>query len=73
MSPKGSNYAVAQHYPAMRTLDLIVHIGTKLNRSHLLVGKESSPIPCLGRTTYPGKTRGIVDARPNALLHSGIP
>ena len=39
-----------QCYPAMRTLDLIVHIGTKLNRSHLLVGKESIPIPCLGRT-----------------------
>jgi anaerobic selenocysteine-containing dehydrogenase len=34
----------------MRTLDLAVHIGTKLNRSHLLVGKESFIFPCLGRT-----------------------
>ena len=35
---------------AMRKLDLAVHIGTKLNRSHLLVGKESIMLPCLGRT-----------------------
>jgi hypothetical protein len=34
----------------MRTLDLTMHIGTKLNRSHLLVGKESILIPCLGLT-----------------------
>ena len=32
------------------TLDLAVHIGTKLNRTHLLVGKESILFPCLGRT-----------------------
>jgi anaerobic selenocysteine-containing dehydrogenase len=34
----------------MSTLDLTVHIGTKLNRSHLLVGKQSFIFPCLGRT-----------------------
>src|SRR5579863_5603675 len=51
----GGNFAVAlpdpaQCHRAMRTLDLTVHIGTKLNRSHLLVGKESFVFPCLGRT-----------------------
>ena len=34
----------------MRSLDLAVHIATKLNRSHLLVGKEAIILPCLGRT-----------------------
>jgi molybdopterin-dependent oxidoreductase alpha subunit len=51
----GGNLAVAlpepeRCYKAMRTLDLAVHIGTKLNRSHLLVGKQSFIFPCLGRT-----------------------
>src|SRR6267142_6554632 len=51
----GGNLAVAlpdpaQCYRAMSTLDLTVHIGTKLNRSHLLVGKQSFIFPCLGRT-----------------------
>jgi molybdopterin-dependent oxidoreductase alpha subunit len=40
----------AQSHPAMRKLDLTVHIATKLNRSHLLIGKESIILPCLGRT-----------------------
>jgi len=31
-------------------LDLAAHIATKLNRSHLLVGKQSLILPCLGRT-----------------------
>jgi len=51
----GGNLAVAlpdpkQCFPAMRRLDLTVHINTKLNRSNLLVGKESIILPCLGRT-----------------------
>jgi molybdopterin-dependent oxidoreductase alpha subunit len=51
----GGNLAVAlpdpaQCYRAMATLDLTVHIGTKLNRSHLLAGKQSFLFPCLGRT-----------------------
>jgi len=51
----GGNLAVAlpdpaQCHRAMGTLDLAVHIGTKLNRSHLLVGKQSFIFPCLGRT-----------------------
>jgi len=51
----GGNFAVAlpdsgQSFPAMGKLDLSVHIGTKLNRTHLLVGKETYVFPCLGRT-----------------------
>ncbi|HTJ95395.1 MAG TPA: FdhF/YdeP family oxidoreductase [Pararobbsia sp.] len=51
----GGNFAVALPDPeacfsAMRKLDLTVHINTKLNRNHLLVGKESFIFPCLGRT-----------------------
>jgi molybdopterin-dependent oxidoreductase alpha subunit len=36
--------------PAMRRLDLAVHVATKLNRSHLLIGREAILLPCLGRT-----------------------
>lgn len=51
----GGNLAVAmpdpaQCFAAMRKLDLAVHIATKLNRSHLLIGKDSIILPCLGRT-----------------------
>ena len=51
----GGNFAVAlpdagQSFPAMAKHDLSVHIGTKLNRSHLLVAKETFLFPCLGRT-----------------------
>ena len=51
----GGNFAVAlpdpgQCFPAMGKLDLSVHIATKLNRSHLLVARETFLFPCLGRT-----------------------
>ncbi|MCO4879274.1 FdhF/YdeP family oxidoreductase [Paraburkholderia caribensis] len=51
----GGNFAVAlpdpeASFPAMAGLDLAVHIGTKLNRTHLLVSKETYLFPCLGRT-----------------------
>jgi molybdopterin-dependent oxidoreductase alpha subunit len=51
----GGNLAVAlsdpeQCFKAMRNMDLSVHIATKLNRSHLLIGKDSIILPCLGRT-----------------------
>ncbi|MBX9711107.1 MAG: FdhF/YdeP family oxidoreductase [Xanthobacteraceae bacterium] len=51
----GGNLAVAMSDPdvsfkAMRGLDLAVHIATKLNRSHLLIAKQSIILPCLGRT-----------------------
>lgn len=35
---------------ALRNCDLTVHISTKINRSHLVHGKEALILPCLGRT-----------------------
>jgi molybdopterin-dependent oxidoreductase alpha subunit len=51
----GGNLAVAMSDPeatfaGMRKLDLAVHLATKLNRSHLLIGKTSIVLPVLGRT-----------------------
>lgn len=51
----GGNLAIASPSPqdcieGFRKLDLAVHITTKLNRSHLLIGGESYLLPCLGRT-----------------------
>ena len=51
----GGNLAVAmpdtaETFAAMAKLDLAVHIATKLNRSHLILAKESFILPCLGRT-----------------------
>ncbi|MFD2055443.1 FdhF/YdeP family oxidoreductase [Mesorhizobium calcicola] len=35
---------------ALRKLDLTVQVSTKLNRSHLIHGREALILPCLGRT-----------------------
>ena len=35
---------------AMRNCDLTVHVSTKLNRSHLVHGKEAIILPCLARS-----------------------
>lgn len=51
----GGNLAVALPdseacFPAVKKLELSVHIATKLNRSHLLTAKQTFILPCLGRT-----------------------
>jgi len=51
----GGNLAVAASDPqacfkAFRRLELSVHITTKLNRTHLLTGRATYILPCLGRT-----------------------
>ena len=51
----GGNFAQAtpdtdRTAQAMRNCDLTVHISTKLNRSHLIHGKEALILPCFGRT-----------------------
>ncbi|EBW2650625.1 CbbBc protein [Salmonella enterica subsp. enterica serovar Newport] len=53
----GGNFAVAmpdhkKSFAALKSLELSVHIGTRLNRTHLLAGKETFIFPCLGRTEY---------------------
>ncbi|PNS09473.1 FdhF/YdeP family oxidoreductase [Solilutibacter silvestris] len=63
----GGNLAVALSDPqacfaAMKKLDLSVHIATKLNRSHLLTGKHTFLLPCLGRTE-----RDIQETGPQAV------
>ncbi|AHF79003.1 Formate dehydrogenase oxidoreductase protein [Sodalis praecaptivus] len=51
----GGNLATAMPDPdvtfaAMRKLELVVHMATKLNRSHLLLANDSYLLPVLGRT-----------------------
>ncbi|WP_375788653.1 FdhF/YdeP family oxidoreductase [Bradyrhizobium sp. Pha-3] len=51
----GGNFAAAipdwqLTQAALRSLDLTVHISTKLNRSHLIHGRDALILPCLGRT-----------------------
>ncbi|MFP3515728.1 FdhF/YdeP family oxidoreductase [Pseudomonas sp. SIMBA_077] len=51
----GGNFAQAtpdspRTAQALRNCDLTVQISTKLNRSHLMHGKEALILPCLGRT-----------------------
>ncbi len=51
----GGNFAAAipdwqMTQAALRNLDLTVHVSTKLNRSHLVHGREALILPCLGRT-----------------------
>lgn len=43
---------------AMSKLDLSVRIGTKLNRSDLVVGREALILPCLGRTEIDRQASG---------------
>jgi molybdopterin-dependent oxidoreductase alpha subunit len=51
----GGNFARAVPDPdytsaALRNCDLTVHVSTKLNRSHVVHGKDALILPCLGRT-----------------------
>jgi molybdopterin-dependent oxidoreductase alpha subunit len=51
----GGNFAAATPdsavtEAALREVPLTVHVSTKLNRSHVLPGKRSLILPCLGRT-----------------------
>ena len=47
---------------AMNRLDLTVSVGTKLNHSHLMTGKDAYILPCLGRTEIDRNSRGEVQA-----------
>ena len=51
----GGNFAAAtpdtyETWKALRRCDLTVQVTTKLNRSHLVHGREALILPCLGRT-----------------------
>ena len=42
----------------MRNVDLTVQVSTKLNRSHLVTGREALILPCLGRTEIDQQASG---------------
>ncbi|MEF2522377.1 FdhF/YdeP family oxidoreductase [Vibrio mimicus] len=59
----GGNFAQAtpdtpRTHAAMRNCDLTVHIATKLNRSHLVTGRDALILPCLGRTEIDMQANG---------------
>jgi molybdopterin-dependent oxidoreductase alpha subunit len=59
----GGNFAAAipdwqKTQGALRNLDLTVHVSTKLNRSHLIHGREALILPCLGRTEVDNQASG---------------
>ncbi|MDR6406671.1 FdhF/YdeP family oxidoreductase [Paraburkholderia terricola] len=59
----GGNFAAAvpdwvRVQAAMRKLELTVQISTKLNRSHLVHGREALILPCLGRTEIDVQAEG---------------
>ncbi|WP_263224605.1 FdhF/YdeP family oxidoreductase [Pseudomonas alabamensis] len=59
----GGNFAqatpdTARTHQALRNCDLTVQISTKLNRSHLVHGKQALILPCLGRTDIDRQVEG---------------
>ncbi|MDM0088532.1 MULTISPECIES: FdhF/YdeP family oxidoreductase [unclassified Variovorax] len=51
----GGNFAAAtpdtyETWKGLRRCELTVHVATKLNRSHVVHGREALILPCLGRT-----------------------
>ncbi len=58
---------------AMRKCDLTVHVSTKLNRSHLIHGKEAIILPCFGRTdkdVVNGKEQFVTVENSMGIVHS---
>jgi molybdopterin-dependent oxidoreductase alpha subunit len=43
---------------ALRRCNLTVHVSTKLNRAHLITGKQALILPCLGRTDRDNQKHG---------------
>src|SRR5207245_11592381 len=43
---------------ALRRCRLTVHVSTKLNRAHLITGKQALILPCLGRTEIDQQATG---------------
>jgi molybdopterin-dependent oxidoreductase alpha subunit len=78
----GGNFAAAtpdtmETWKALRRCQLTVHVSTKLNRSHLVHGREALILPCLGRTEIDIQTSGaqsvtVEDSMSMVHLSSGI-
>lgn len=77
----GGNFAVATPdtpytQEALRKCNLTVHVATKLNRSHLVCGKDALILPCLGRTEIDEQLHGpqaisVEDSMSNIHLSAG--
>ncbi|CAM3889420.1 FdhF/YdeP family oxidoreductase [Smaragdicoccus niigatensis] len=60
----GGNFAIAAPdtaytFAALEKCDLTVQVSTKLNRSHIVHGKQALILPCLGRTEKDHQKEGI--------------
>jgi len=73
----GGNFAMAtpdtpRTFDAMRSCNLTVHITTKLNRSHLVHGKDALILPTLGRTeidVQAGGAQGVTVEDSMSMVH----
>ena len=78
----GGNFATATPdtaatHAALRNCDLTVHVATKLNRSHLVHGRDALILPCLGRTEIDLQATGpqsvsVEDSMSMVHLSAGI-
>ena len=78
----GGNFAAAtpdtyETWKALRQCDLTVHVTTKLNRSHLVHGRDALILPCLGRTEIDVQAAGpqgvtVEDSMSMVHISSGI-
>ncbi len=60
----GGNFALAvpdpaYSFPAIQKCGLTIQVSTKLNRSHLIHGREALILPCLGRTEKDHGAKGL--------------
>lgn len=78
----GGNFAAAtpdtaRVHEALRRCELTVHVSTKLNRSHLVHGRNALILPCLGRTEIDLQATGpqavtVEDSMSMVHLSSGM-
>jgi molybdopterin-dependent oxidoreductase alpha subunit len=73
----GGNFAMATPdtpltFKALQACDLTVQVSTKLNRSHLIIGKEALLLPTLGRTEVDmqsGVAQGVTVEDSMSMVH----
>ncbi|MCK9686109.1 FdhF/YdeP family oxidoreductase [Scleromatobacter humisilvae] len=78
----GGNFAAAtpdtyETWKGLRNCDLTVHVTTKLNRSHIVHGRNALILPCLGRTEIDVQAAGpqgvtVEDSMSMVHISSGI-
>ena len=76
----GGNFAAATPdtyatWKALRQCELTVHVTTKLNRSHIVHGREALILPCLGRTEIDmqaGSAQGVTVEDSMSMVHISV-